>query len=70
MLKGFDLKKYKPTVVILEFINPKVKEFYQHNILSITSSKIYKYMIRKNYKLVNWVHDDLIFLQKSFVNKK
>ena len=70
VLKGFNLKKYKPTVVILEFINPKVKEFYQHNILSITSSKIYKYMIRKNYKLVNWVHDDLIFLQKSFVNKK
>lgn len=70
VLKGFNLKKYKPTIVILEFINPKVKEFYQHNLLNITSSKIYRYMIRKNYKLVNWVHDDLIFIQKSFVNKK
>ena len=70
VLKGFNLKKYKPTVVILEFIDPKVKEFYQHNISSVTSSKIYKYMTRKNYKLVNWVRDDLIFVQKSSVIKK
>ena len=70
VLKGFNFTKYKPNVVVLEFINPKVKEFYQHNILSITSSKIYKYMIRKKYKLVNWVHDDLIFVKKSFIIKK
>ena len=38
VLKGFDLKKYKPTLIMLEFIIPTTKEFYQNNIQIILSN--------------------------------
>ena len=28
-------------------------------------SNIYKFMISKKYKLVNWIHDDLVFISKT-----
>jgi len=61
ILRGFDLKKYKPNLIILEFIDPKIKEFYQQKIENITDSVLYKYMISNDYKLINWIHDDLVF---------
>ncbi len=64
VLKGLNFKKYKPKVVILEFINPVIKEFYQHKIENIVKSELYKFMKKKRYRLVNWVHDDLIFIQE------
>ena len=66
VLKGFDLKKYKPTLIMLEFIIPTTKEFYQNNIQIILSSDIYKYLTDNNYKLINWNHDDLLFMNKDF----
>lgn len=65
VLKGLNFKKYKPKVVVLEFIDPSIKEFYGHKIENIMNSKIYKFMKNRNYKLVNWIHDDLIFISKS-----
>ena len=65
VLKGLDFKKYKPKVVMIEFINPKSKEFYDNSISQITNSEIYKFMIRKKYKFVNWVQDDLIFIKNN-----
>ena len=65
VLKGLNFKKYKPKVVVLEFIDPSIKEFYGHKIENIMSSKIYKFMKNRNYKLVNWIHDDLIFISKN-----
>ena len=62
VLKGFDLKNYKPKVILLEFIQHDVKEFYQKDINSIINSEIYKYMKEYNYKLINWNHDDLMFM--------
>jgi len=67
VLKGLNLKKYKPKVIALEFIRPKQKEFYNNKINNIVNSKIYKFLIRNNYKLVNWIHDDLIFMNKSVI---
>ena len=66
VLKGFDLKKYKPTLIMLEFIIPTTKEFYQNNIQIILSSDIYKHLTDNNYKLINWNHDDLLFMSKDF----
>jgi FkbM family methyltransferase len=65
VLKGFDLKKYKPNLVILEFIDPNIKEFYHQKIQNIIDSELYHYMNYHNYKLVNWIHDDLVFTQKE-----
>jgi len=53
-------------LIILELIDPKVKEFYLGNIDIIINSDIYKYMIKNDYKLINWIHDDLIFVPKNF----
>ena len=65
VLKGFNFNKYKPTVIVLEFIDPFIKEFYHHKIENIIKSEIYRFMKSKKYKLINWVHDDLIFIYKD-----
>ena len=65
VVKGLNFKKYRPKIISIEFIKPNVKEFYQHDIKNIFKSDIYKFMISKKYKLVNWIHDDLIFISKT-----
>ena len=65
VLKGLNFKKYRPKIISIEFIKPNIKEFYQHDIKNIFKSDIYKFMISKKYKLVNWIHDDLIFISKT-----
>ena len=65
VLMGFDLKKYKPDLIILEFIDPKIKEFYQQNIDNILNSELNKYMKNNDYKFINWIHDDLVYVPIS-----
>ena len=65
VLKGLNFNKYKPKIVVIEFIDPKIKEFYSHKIKNIIKSEIYKFMKKKKYNFVNWVHDDLIFISKN-----
>ena len=65
VLKGLNFRKHRPKIISIEFIKPNIKEFYQHNIKDILKSNIYKFMISKKYKLVNWIHDDLIFISKT-----
>ena len=70
VLKGLNLKKYRPKVICLELINKNVKFFYEQEISVVQKTKIYKYMTARNYKLANWVHDDLIFVSKKFIKKR
>ena len=65
VLKGLNFKKYRPKIISIEFIKPNIKEFYQNNIKDIEKSNIYKFMLNKKYKLINWIHDDLIFISKT-----
>ena len=65
VLKGFDIKKYKPNLIILEFIDPNINEFYHQKIENIINSLLYKYMDNNDYKLINWIHDDLVFVPKT-----
>ena len=65
VLKGFDLNKYKPDLVIIEFIDLKIKEYYFRNIDNILNSHVYAFMDQNNYKMVNWIHDDLVFVPKG-----
>ena len=64
VLKGFDLKKYYPEVIVIEYLDLILEklEFYNQNIDRISNSEIYKYLINLNYHLVNWVHSDLVFV--------
>ena len=62
VLKGFDLKKFKPKVILLEYIRNDMTEFYQKDIDIIVNTELYKYMFKNDYKLINWNHDDLMFM--------
>ena len=62
VLKGFDFKKHKPDLVVFELIQGGMTEFFHQNIANILCSEIYLYMIKQDYKLVNWIHDDLVFV--------
>ena len=68
VLKVLNINKYKPTLIMLEYIEPNLKEFYDKNINEIQKSDIYKYMINNNYKLINWNHDDLLFISLDYKN--
>ena len=68
VLKGFDLIKYKPDVISVEYLDLKMKklEFKNNQLENILSSDLYKHMIKNNYSLVNWSHADLIFVNNNF----
>ena len=65
VLKGFDFKKYKPDLVVLELIQEGMTEFFYQNIVNIQNSEVYLYMIKHDYKLINWIHDDLVFVPQD-----
>ena len=62
VLKGIDFKRYKPKLVVIEFINYNNKEFYEQQIQDILNSELNLYMEKQEYKLVNWIHDDLVYM--------
>ena len=67
VLEGFNLKKYKPSLVILELIQPEVKEFYHQRMSYIVESNIYKHMLKENYRMINWIHNDLVFVPNDHI---
>ena len=68
VLKGFDLDKYSPKVIVVEYLDLNVSKLEIKNlsIENVLNSEIYKYLISKNYILVNSVYCDLVFVNKSF----
>ena len=70
VLKGLNFDKYKPCVIIVEFLDLEANkwEIPYNNLDNVLKSEIYSFLINKNYKLVNWVNGDLVFIQKSFRN--
>ena len=62
VLKGFDFQKYKPDLVVLEFLQPEIKEVSEQDINVLLNSELYKYMIKSKYKMINWIHADLVFV--------
>tara|TARA_B100000900_G_scaffold395393_1_gene393728 strand:- start:475 stop:1227 length:753 start_codon:yes stop_codon:yes gene_type:complete len=71
VIKSFNLQKYSPEIILIEFIdsNAKSTNFIDQNLNTIIESKIYKHMIKYNYHFVNWLHNDLIFAHNSVRNK-
>ena len=68
VIKGFDLSIYRPKVIIIEYLDKSLKkiEIKNLNIKNVLSSDLYKYMTNKNYNLINWLHSDLVFIDRSF----
>ena len=68
VLKGFNLRKYSPSIVVVEFLDLSLNklEIYNFNVKNILNSEIYHYMIKNDYNLVNWIHSDLVFAHNTF----
>ena len=70
VLKGLNFEKFKPKLIIAEFLDLTATkwEIPYNNLDNVVNSEIYRYMISKNYKLVNWVNGDLIFMIKNSID--
>jgi FkbM family methyltransferase len=68
VLKGFNILKYRPSIISIEYLDYEMKklELKNNNLENIINSNIYKYLIQNKYFFVNWVHGDLIFAHKNF----
>ena len=68
VIKGFNLKKYKPSIIVIEYLDTTLKkiEIKNFNLQNIINSEIYKIMLNSDYHMVNWLHSDLIFAHNSF----
>ena len=68
VLKGFDLNKYSPKVIVVEYLDLNVSKLEIKNlsIENVLNSEIYKYLVSKNYILVNSIYCDLVFINKNF----
>ena len=66
-LKKFNFKKYKIDIIVTECLNTKAKkmETQSQSLKFILKSKIYKLLTKNNYKLINWINSDLIFIHKN-----
>ena len=70
VVRSIDLKKYAPEMVVIEFLDLKMKEieFYNQDINLVLNSEVYKHMIKNDYYFVNWLHSDMVFVHKSIRN--
>ena len=68
VLSGFDINRYKPNVISVEFLDLKMNELEikNNNIDRLIESNLYKYFTNNDYYFVNWLHGDLIFVHKDF----
>jgi len=70
-LKNFNFSKYKIDVIALELLDKSLNkiEMYNQSIDFVTKSDIYNLLLNNNYKLINWVHSDLVFVRNDFPKK-
>ena len=68
ILNSFNIKKYQPRVISIEYLDLKMKElhFKNNDINNLLNSNLYKFFVNNNYYFVNWLHGDLIFIHESF----
>ena len=68
VLDGFNIQKFKPKVISVEYLDLKMTklEFKNKKIKNLINSDLFKFFIDNNYYFVNWLHGDLIFIHKDF----
>ena len=66
-LKNFNFEQYNVDVIVAEITDTEINnlETYNQSIDFILKSNLYKLLIKKDYRLVNWVNADLIFVNKN-----
>ncbi len=68
VIKGFNLRKYQPSIIVIEFLDTSLKKIEINNfeLQNVINSEIYQLMVKNEYHMVNWFHSDLIFAHNSF----
>ena len=66
-LKDFNFEKYKIDVIVTEITDTNIKdlEIYNLSLENIMKTNLYKLLLKNNYKLINWVNADLIFVRNT-----
>jgi len=66
-LKNFNFKKYDIDMIVTEITDTNIKnlEIFNLSLENIVKTDLYNLLINNNYKLVNWVNADLIFVKKN-----
>ena len=66
-LKEFKFDKYNIDVIVSEVtdVDSSKLELFNNSLEKIMNSKIYELLTRNNYKLINWVNSDLVFVNKK-----
>ena len=64
-IENFDFNKYDIDMIVTEITDIKTKDLETYNLSLeiITNTNLYNLLIRNNYKLINWVNADLIFVR-------
>ena len=64
VLKNFNFEKNNIDVIVTEITDTTIDnlETYNQSLDLILNSNLYKLLIKKNFKLVNWINADLIFV--------
>ena len=67
-LKNFNFDKYKIDCIVTEChdLDQEKLEIYNQSINRVINHKLYQLLTENNYKLINWVNSDLIFIRKEF----
>jgi hypothetical protein len=67
-LKNFNFQKYQIDLIVTEYtdINQGKLEAYTQSLDYVINTNIYKLLEKNEYKLINWVNSDLVFVRKSF----
>ena len=68
VLEQFEFGKYKIDVVVIELLDKKIKkmEMWNQSVDMVLKSDIYDLLVKRGYKLINWIHSDLIFVSNNF----
>ena len=66
-LKYFDFKKYNIDVIVTEITDSSIKDLETYNLSldRVVNTDVYKLLIKNNYRLINWINSDLIFIQNN-----
>ncbi len=65
-LKNFNFEKYNIDIIVTEITDTNIKNLETVNLSlnNIMETDLYKLLINNNYKLINWVNADLVFIKK------
>ena len=66
-LKNFNFNHYDIDIIVAEItdINIRDLEIYNLSLENVVKTNLYKLLLKNDYRLINWINSDLIFLRNT-----